>query len=166
LHIIRDRRAVVGWKLRSILDHAGHRAAGGVVIGRRPGFEEVGDVLLAPIAYSFLGDVRHPALAFRIGSPGKALRADDAAKEMAGAVTLRAMTKAVHEIGAAIPLRRAPGVCGERLAVHEQHFPDADVAPDVERKRTVMIAHFAADLGKRFQISKEIADIAAFRMLI
>ena len=76
------------------------------------------------------------------------------------------MTEAVHEIGTAIPLCRARGVCGERLAVREQHFPDTDIAPDVERKRHVMIAHFAADPRKRFQISKEIADIAAFRMLI
>src|SRR5207248_8326317 len=110
LHVIRDRRAVVGWKLRSILDHASHGAAGGVVIGRCPGFEEIGDILLAPIAYPFLGDVRHPALALRIGSPGEALRGDDAAKEIARAVTLRAMAEAVHEIGAAIPLCRARSV--------------------------------------------------------
>ena len=57
-------------------------------------------------AKSLLRDVRHPALAFRIGPAGEALRRDDAAEKIARAVALGAMAETVDEIGAAIPLRR------------------------------------------------------------
>ena len=110
-------------------------------------------------AQSLLRDVRHPALAFRIGSTCEALRGDDAAEKIARAVTLRAMAQAVDEIGAAIPPRRSRRVRPEGPVVHEQQFPDPDIAPDVERKRHVMIAHFAGNRRQRLQIGKEVADV-------
>src|SRR4030088_8307 len=97
--------AMLRGQVRGVLDHAGYRAAGGVAVGHFPGFEEIGDVLLAPFRKSFLGDVRYPALAFRIRSAREALRGDDAAKEISGAVTLRAMAEAVDEVRTAIPPR-------------------------------------------------------------
>src|SRR5258707_11282504 len=131
-------------------DHAPHRAAGAVAIGHIAGFEKIADVALAPVAESLLSDVRHPALAFGVRSAGKALRRDNAAKEISRAVALRAMAEAVDEIRTAIPLRRARGIRSEWLAVHEQQFPDPEIAPDIEWKRHVMIAHFARYGGKRF----------------
>src|SRR5258706_1875550 len=65
------------------------------------------------------------------------------------------MAEAVDEIGTAIPLRRARGIRHERLAVHEQQFPDPEIAPDIEWKRHVMIAHFARYGGERFYIRKK-----------
>ena len=114
----------------------------------------------------FLRDVRHPALAFRIGSAGKALRGDDAAKEISRAVTFRAMTEAVDQIGAAIPPRRTRRIRHKGLAVHEQQFPDSDVAPDIERKRHVVIAHLAGDRRERFQVGEEVADVFNFGMRV
>jgi hypothetical protein len=69
------------------------------------------------------------------------------------------MAEAVDEIGAAIPALRARGIRSERFLVHEQQFPDPEIAPDIERKRHVMIAHFARYGGQRFQIGKEVADV-------
>src|SRR5258708_1933728 len=100
--------------------------------GPRAGLKEVGDVLLAPVANSFLRDVRHPAFAFRIGAAGETLLGDGAAEEIPRAVAFRAMAETVHEIGAAIPARRARRIRHEGLAVHEQPFPDSDIAPDIE----------------------------------
>ena len=100
------------------------------------------------------------------GSAGKALRGDDAAEEIARTVTLRAMAEAVDQIGAAIPRRRARSVRHERLVVHEQPFPDPDVAADIERKRHVVIAHLAGHRRKRFQIGKEIADVLDLGMRV
>src|SRR5258706_14273868 len=69
------------------------------------------------------------------------------------------MAEAVDEIGTAIPLRRARGIRGEWLAVHEQQFPDPEIAPDIEWKRHVMIAHFARYGGKRFYGGKKGTDV-------
>src|SRR5258706_16038544 len=65
------------------------------------------------------------------------------------------MAEAVDEIGTAIPLRRARGIRAEWLAVHEQQFPDPEIAPDIEWKRHVMIAHFARYGGEGVQGSKQ-----------
>ena len=108
---------------------------------------------------ALLGDVRHKALPFRIGTAGKALACNDAAEKIARAVAFGAMAETVDEIGAAIPLRRARLVGNEQPAVEEQQFPDADIAADVERERQVVIAHLAGDRRQRFQIGEEIADI-------
>src|SRR3984893_14937380 len=166
LEIFRDRRPIFGAELRSVLDHARHRAAGAVAIGHLPGFEEIGDVLRAPVANPLWRDVRHPALAFRVWPAGEALRCDDAAEKIARAVALGAMAEAVDQIGAAVPLRRVRGIRHERLAIHEQPFPDPDIAPDIEWKRHVVIAHLAGYRGKRFQVSKQVADVLYFRMLV
>src|SRR6516164_9697829 len=100
-HIFADRGAV-GWlELQHILDHRDHRAAGAVAVGRDTILQVVGDVFRAPVAKPLLRHVRHPALAFRIGAARKALARDDAAEEIARAVALGAMAKAVDEIGAA-----------------------------------------------------------------
>ena len=72
----------------------------------------------------------------------------------------------VDEIGAAIPRRRMRGVRRERLAVHEQPFPDADIAADVEWKRHVVIARLARHRRQRLQVGKEIADVLDLRMLV
>src|SRR3984893_10611735 len=101
--ICRDCGAILGRQLRGVLDDARHRAAGAIVIGGRAGFEEIGDVLLAPFGKPFLRDVRHPALAFRIWPAGEALPGDNAAEEISGTVALGAMAEAVDQIGAAIP---------------------------------------------------------------
>src|ERR1700751_610291 len=92
-HVFRDGSAVLGRQLRDVSDHARHSATDGVAIGQLPGFEEISDVLRVPVAESFLRDVRHPPLAFRIRSTGEALRTDDAAKEISRTVTLRAMAE-------------------------------------------------------------------------
>src|SRR6202022_2036993 len=122
--------------------------------------------LRAPVAKSLLRDVRHPALAFRIRPAGETLRGDDAAEKVTRAVALRAMAKAVDEVSAAIPAGRARRIRHERLAVHEQQLPEPDIAPDVERKRHVMIAHLAGNGGKRLQVSEEIADILDLGVLV
>ena len=77
--------------------------------GSSPGFEEIGDVLFAPFADTFLRDVRYPSLAFRIWPAGETLRGDDATEEIARAVTLGAMAEAVDEISAAIPVAGCVG---------------------------------------------------------
>src|SRR6266436_2786307 len=166
LEILRHACAILRWQLRGVFDHARHRAAGAVAVGHFPGFEEIGDVLLAPFAKSFLGDIGYPALAFRIWPAREALRGDDAAKEISGAVTLRAMAEAVDEVRTAIPANRARRIRRERPAVHEQQFPDPDIASDIEWKRHGMIAHLAGHGGKRFQVGKEVADVFNPRMLV
>ncbi len=152
--------------MRSVLDHARHRAAGGVAIGHLPGFEEIGDVLRAPIAKPLLRDVRHPALAFWIWPAGKTPRGDDAAKKVTRAVALGAMAEAVDQIGTSVPLSRVRDIRHERLAIHEQQFPDPDIAPDIEGKRHVMIAHLAGQRRQRFQVGEQVADVLDFRMLV
>src|SRR6266851_1939096 len=76
----------------------------GVANGHLPGFEEIGDVLRAPIAKPLLRDVRHPALAFWIWPAGKTPRGDDAAKKVTRAVAIGTMAEAVDQIGTAVPL--------------------------------------------------------------
>src|SRR5437868_13209336 len=93
--IFRDRRAVLGRELRGVLDHAPHRAARGIAVRHLPGLQEIGDVLDAPLIQPLLRDVGYPALAFRIRSAGKTLRIDNAAEDIARAVTLRAMAETV-----------------------------------------------------------------------
>src|SRR5262249_8481010 len=112
------------------------------------------------------GNVRHPALPVRIGTTGKALRSDDAAEEIARAVALGAMAKAVHEIGAAIPGWRPSLIRNQEAAVEEQQFPDADIPPDVERKRQIVVAHLACTRGQRLQVGEEIADVLCCRVRI
>src|SRR6202041_1105431 len=119
LEIFSDRRAILRTQLRDIPDHANHRATDAVTVRQLAGFEEIGDVGLAPVANSFLGDVRYPPLAFRIRSACKALHRHDAAEEIARTVTLRTMAEAVDEVSAAIPASRARGVRRERPIVHE-----------------------------------------------
>ena len=84
--------------------------------------------------------------------------------EIPRAVTLGAMAEAVDEVGAAIPARRMRRVRREGLAVHEQPFPDSDIAPDIEWKRHVVTAHLARHRFKRFQKGEEVADIVGLRM--
>src|SRR4030095_15202588 len=127
-----------------------------VSFGRWPGHEEVGDILRAPVGEPLLRNVGHPALAFGIGAAGETLRLDDATEEIARAVTLRAMSETVDEIGAAIPRGRTGGVRRERFAVHEQPFPDADVTADVERKRHVVIARPAGPWRPPLSVRDEV----------
>ena len=166
LDVVGDRGAIFRRELRGVLDHAHHRSAGAVAIGHLAGLEKIADVLCAPVRKSLLGDVGHPALAFRIGPARKSLRGDDAAEEIPRAVAFRAMAKTVHEIGAAIPLRRMRGIGAERLAVHEQEFPHADIAADVERKRHVVVARFARDRRQRLQIGEEVAHVFELCVLV
>src|SRR6266404_3108227 len=166
LEILRHASAIFSWQLRDVFDHARHRAAGAVAVGHFPGFEEIGDVLLAPFGESFLGDVGYPALTFRIRSAREALRGDDTAKEISGAVTLCAMAENVDGVRTANTANRVRRNRRERPAVHEQQFPDSDIAPDIERKQHGMIAHLAGHGGKRFQVGKEVADVFNFRMLV
>jgi hypothetical protein len=58
------------------------------------------------------------------------------------------------------------GVRRVRLAVHEQPFPDADIAADIEWKRHVVVARLAGHRRKRLQVGKEIADVLDRRMLV
>src|SRR5262249_6371182 len=146
--------------------HARHRAAGIVAIGQLPGLEEIGDVLLAPVADALLRYVGYPALAFRIGATREALSRDDAAEKIARAVTLRAMAKTVDEIGAAIPLRAAAAVRHERTVIDEQQLPNPDIAADVERKSHVVIAHLARNSRQRLQIREKIADVFGLRVRV
>src|SRR4051794_38772698 len=94
-------RAILCAELRGILDHARHRAADVVTVRRRARFEKIVDILLAPVGETFLRDVGDETLAFRIRPAGEALRSYDATEEIARAMTLRAMTERVDEIGAA-----------------------------------------------------------------
>ena len=54
----------------------------------------------------------------------------------------------------------------ERLAVHEQQLPDADIAPDIERKRHVVIAHLAWHRGKRLQVNEQVTKVFNLRVLV
>ena len=76
------------------------------------------------------------------------------------------MTKTVDEIGAANPRGRMRALCDKRFAVEKQQFPHADRAPDVERKRQIVIAHPALNRRKRLQISEKIPDVLDLRPLI
>src|SRR4029079_10965409 len=58
------------------------------------------------------------------------------------------------------------GVRRVRLAVHEQPFPDADIAANVEWKRHLVVARLAGHRRKRLQVDKEIADVLDRRMLV
>src|ERR1700759_4848962 len=102
-----------------------HRTTDGVAVGRLSGLEKIGDVLVAPFRQSLLGDVRHPALAFRIRDASEALSGDNAAEEIAGAVTPRPMAEAIDQISTAIHLRRARCVGREMLVVHDQPLPNS-----------------------------------------
>src|SRR6185437_5096620 len=152
LHIFGDRIPILLAELRGVLDHPHHRAAGAVAVRCLASLEEIGDILHIPVAEPLLRDVLHPTLAFRIGTAGKALRGDDAAKKIARAVTLGTMAKAVDEIGAAIPGRRSRLIRHEQPVVEEQKFPDADIAADVEWKRQIVVTHLAFDRRQRFEI--------------
>src|ERR1700730_10425681 len=166
LEIFRDRRPVFRVQLRGVLDDPHHRAADGIAVRHLTSFEQIFDVLCAPLAKSLLRDIGYPTLAFRIWPAGEAVRGDDAAEKVTRAVALGAMAEAVDEVGTAVPLRRVRGIRHERLAIHEQPFPDSDIAPDIEWKRHVVIAHLAGHGGKRFQVSEEVADVLYFRMLV
>src|SRR5450432_6867 len=99
--VFRDCRAIVRAQLRGVLDDAHHRAADGIAVGRLAGFEQIFDVLCAPLAESLLGDIGYPPLAFRIWPAREALRGDNAAEKIARAVALGTMSETVDQIGAA-----------------------------------------------------------------
>src|SRR3954463_16404561 len=69
--VVRDRGAILRRQLRSVADHARHRAASGVAFRRLSALQEIRDIFRAPVAKTLLRDVGHPALAFRIRSAGK-----------------------------------------------------------------------------------------------
>ena len=119
--------------------------------------------------YSFrplLRDVRDPALAFRIGPAGKALRRDDTAERIARRMAFGAMAGAVHQIGAAIPLRGFRCVGLERLAVEEQKLPAAERAPHVEGKRHVVVAHAALHGRQRLDVGEQVAHVLGAHALV
>ena len=56
-------------------------------------------------------------------------------------MTLGAVARTGDKIGAAIPLCGLGGIRFELLAVEEKKFPNAQRAPDVERKRYIVISN-------------------------
>ena len=136
LQIGGNRRAVFRLELRNVLLHPRHEAADHVEIRRIPGFQQIGDVLRAPIGKPVIArrDIRDLTLAFRIAGAGKGLALDDAAEEVARRMTLAAMTGPVDEIVAAIDLGACLGIWLERLAVDIEELPEADCTADVVGK--------------------------------
>src|SRR5262249_57094624 len=93
------------------------------------GLEDALDVALRVIADTSRRDIGNPAVAaFGIGAAGKALPRDNGAEKVAGTVALRAMPRAAHQVGAAIPLFRFGGIRLERLAVEKKKFSAAGQA--------------------------------------
>src|SRR5208282_3354346 len=134
-----DRRTVGGVELGGVADRLDHRAAGeitgrihAVVEETGDVFRRPGDILLRPMLQPDRGDVRHPALAVRTGSAGKARAGDDGAEKIARAVAFGAVPGAVDQISAAIPLRRLRRIASKRPAVEIQHLPESDQAADIE----------------------------------
>src|SRR5712691_8223476 len=70
-----------------------------------------------------------------------------------------AQWRSVHQIGAAIPLRRLGRVGLERLAVEEQEFPAAERAPDREVDRQIVVAHPALHRRQRLEIAEQVAHV-------
>src|SRR5207237_8249978 len=120
LQVFGHASAILRAQLRCVLDHARHRTAGAVAVRHLPSLKKISDILLAPVANAFLGDVGHPTLAFRVWAAGESLRGDNATEEVPRAVTLRAMADAANQIGAAIPARRARRARRARPMVHER----------------------------------------------
>ena len=54
----------------------------------------------------------------------------------------------------------------EGPAVHEQPFPDPDVAADIEWERHVVIARLAGHRRQRLQVGEQIAHVFDLRMLV
>src|SRR6266436_1432515 len=120
----RDRGTIVRRKFRRIGHHGRHQATDRIAVGHVPALEDSFDVALGVVADSCWRDIGDGAVAaFRIGTAGKALACDDAAEEIARAVALRAMARAVDQISAAIPLRWLERVGLELLTVEKKKFP-------------------------------------------
>src|SRR6266849_926775 len=106
-YIGRHGGAIFGRKLGSVAHDRSHGTADGIAVRQLAGLEDAPDVLLGIIADSGLGNIGNLAVAaFRVGAAGEALACNDSAEAIARAVALRAMARAVDEIGAAIPLLR------------------------------------------------------------
>src|SRR6202048_5414702 len=104
-----------------------------IPIRQIPGFEVVFDVVCRVIANARLGDVGNVSLTtFRVGTAGKALAGDYSAEEIARAVALRTVSRAVDQIGAAIPLRGLGRIRRERSPIPEEKLPAAERAPEPE----------------------------------
>src|SRR5581483_49211 len=109
----RDGGAIVGTEQRRVRDHFGHRSAGVIAVRihavaekARNVFLRPRDLVAAPMTEAGRRDVGHPAFAVRRRAAGKPLAFDDAAEDIARRMTFGAVAGAVHQIGAAIPLRR------------------------------------------------------------
>src|SRR5262252_10553688 len=156
----RDRGTILRRKLRRIAHHVPHEATDRIAVGHVSGLENALDVALRIVADSFRRDVWDPTVAaFRIGAAGKALALDDAAEEVARAVALRAMARAVDQISAAIPRRRFGGVGLELLAVEEKKFPASEHRAELEIERQVVVARLALHRRQRLEIGKQIAHV-------
>ena len=70
LDIDGDRLAVALRQHRRIGDDIGHRRADAAMVGRIPGLQHLGDLLLRPVADARRRDIRIEAGAFRILPPG------------------------------------------------------------------------------------------------
>src|SRR5215831_21290404 len=119
----RDRGTIYRRKLRRIAHHGRHQATHRIAVRHISGLEDALDIPLRVVADSFRRDVWDPTVAaFRIGTAGKALTCDDAAEEVARAVALRAMARAIDQISAAIPRRRLERVGLKLLTVEKKKF--------------------------------------------
>src|ERR1700683_114865 len=112
-NVDRHRVAIFLAEQRGVVDDLSHVAARiiagwvhAVVEEARNVLHRPGDLVLAPMTESSRRDVRHPAFAVGRGAAGETLALDDAAEKIARAVALGAVSRAVHQIGAAIPLCR------------------------------------------------------------
>src|ERR1700722_12982626 len=94
-------RIIAGW-VHAVVEEAGD-------VLHRPG-----DLVLSPMTEPHGRNVRHPAFAVGRRATGEPLALDDAPEEIARAVALGAVSGAVDQIGAAIPLRRLRLVGDER----------------------------------------------------
>src|SRR5262249_34139657 len=115
---------------------------------------------LRVVADSFRRDVWDPTVAaFRIGTAGKTLTCDDAAEEVARAVALRAMARAIDQISAAIPRRRLERVGLKLLTVEKKKFPASEHGAKLEIERKVVITHLALHRRQRLEIGKQVAHV-------
>ena len=114
-------------------------------------------VFLRPVLQSGRRDIGHEALAVRRGRRRSA-RADDRPEDVARAVTLGAMAGPVHEVSAAIYLRRPRrnGMNGPPRQNSSFHSPTRPA--HVERKPQIVAAH-CPDRRQRFEIGKQIAHV-------
>src|SRR5262249_40747725 len=101
--------ATSGSKWRGFPDHLRHRAAGEIAGRCHPVFKKAGNVFLGPVlitaAQSGRRNIRRPLGAIRRPA-SETLTINDSAKDVAGAMTFRAMPRPVHEVSTAVILRR------------------------------------------------------------